>query len=206
MQFCEYIVQDILSPLFHQKKIPLYKPQNVVGEEVFAEIISVLKSGWLTSGPETEKFETIFSNYIGCKYGVATNSCTSALYLALDALQPKKGDQVVVPVLTFVATANVVKWVGAEPIFCDVAEDGEIDTEKLEDLLETNDKKEYRLWIEFMILADGKSQFAKIINTDIELKDAEECIREKIQNWRFTPGESKYRVRKLFDSRHKYLD
>jgi perosamine synthetase len=122
------------------EKIPLFKPQNVLGEEVVAEIIHVLKSGWLTIGPKTEKFETVFSNYIGCKYGVATNSCTSALYLALDALHLKKDDQVVVPVLTFVATANVVRWVNAEPIFCDVSDDGEMDALKLAQLLETNDK------------------------------------------------------------------
>lgn len=121
-------------------KIPLYKPQNVVGEEVLNEIRNVLESGWLTMGPKTEEFERLFANYVGCKYGLATSSCTSALYLALDALHLKKGDQVVVPVMTFVATANVVRWVGAEPVFCDVAEDGEIDTAKLEKLLETNDK------------------------------------------------------------------
>jgi dTDP-4-amino-4,6-dideoxygalactose transaminase len=122
------------------KKIPLYKPQNVVGKEVLSEIRSVLKSGWLTMGPKTKQFEKAFSGYIGCKYGVATSSCTSALYLALDALHLGKGDKVVVPVLTFVSTANVVRWIDAEPVFCDVAEDGEIDTLKLETLLEKNDK------------------------------------------------------------------
>jgi len=122
------------------EKTPLYKPQNVVGEEVLDAIRSVLKSGWLTMGPRTEEFERVFASYIGCKYGVATNSCTSALYLALDALQLARGAQVVVPVMTFVATANVVKWIGAEPIFCDVAEDGEIDTAQLDVLLESNDK------------------------------------------------------------------
>jgi dTDP-4-amino-4,6-dideoxygalactose transaminase len=122
------------------EKIPLYKPQNVVGEEVLDEIRKVLESGWLTMGSKTEEFERIFADYIGCKYGVANHSCTSALFLALDALGIKKGDQVVVPVMTFAATANVVRWVRAEPIFCDVAEDGEIDVAKLENLLETNDK------------------------------------------------------------------
>ena len=122
------------------EKIPLYKPQNVVGEEVLDEIRKVLESGWLTMGPKTEEFERIFANYVGCKYGVANHSCTSALYLALEALGIKEGDQVVVPVLTFAATANVVKWIGAEPIFCDVAEDGVINIAKLENLLKTNDK------------------------------------------------------------------
>jgi len=121
-------------------KIPLYKPQNSVGDEVLAEVRKVLKSGWLTMGPETEKFEKAFAKYVGCEYAVSTSNCTSALYLALDALHLKKKEHVVVPILTFVATANAVRWAGCEPTFCDVAEDGEIDPAKLEQLLETNNK------------------------------------------------------------------
>jgi perosamine synthetase len=121
-------------------EIPLYKPQNGFDNEVIAEVRKVLESGWLTMGPKTDKFERDFADYVGCKHAVAASNCTSALYLALDALHLKKKDQVVVPVLTFVATANAISWAGAEPIFCDVAEDGEIDPTKLEELLETNNK------------------------------------------------------------------
>jgi perosamine synthetase len=118
-------------------KIPLYKPQNTVGSEVLDAIQQVLASGWLTSGPKTIEFEKCFANYIGSSFGLATDSCTSALYLSLEALGIKKNCSVVVPVNTFVATANVVRMLGAEPIFCDAAIDGEIDTVKLESLLET---------------------------------------------------------------------
>src|SRR3989304_1357470 len=111
--------------------IPLYKPQNSLGNEEMDAVREVLESGWLTLGPKTVEFERIFAEYLGVKYGVATNSCTSALYLALDSLGIGKGDFVVVPVNTFHATANVVRWRGAEPVFCDVGEDGEIDPEKL---------------------------------------------------------------------------
>ena len=111
--------------------IPLYKPQNTIGAEVLDSIQEVLESGWLTMGPKTIKFEETFANYISCKYGVATDSCTSALYLALDGLGIKNGDSVVVPVNTFVATANVVRWLGAEVLFCDVGEDGELDASKV---------------------------------------------------------------------------
>ena len=120
--------------------IPLYKPQNTIGSEVLDSIQDVLESGWLTMGPKTIKFEEAFANYIARKYGVATDSCTSALYLALDGLGIKKGDSVVVPVNTFVATANVVRWLGAEVLFCDVGEDGELDPSKLAILLEENEK------------------------------------------------------------------
>jgi len=120
--------------------IPLYKPQNTIGPEVLDGIQEVLGSGWLTMGPKTIKFEEAFANYIESKFGVATDSCTSALYLALDGLGIKKGSSVVVPVNTFVATANVVRWLGAEVLFCDVGGDGELDVEKLATLLEEDDK------------------------------------------------------------------
>jgi perosamine synthetase len=120
--------------------IPLYKPQNTIGPEVLDGIREVLGSGWLTMGPKTIRFEEVFANYTECNYGVATDSCTSALYLALDGLGIKKGSEVVVPVNTFVATANVVRWLGAEVLFCDVGEDGELDAAKLAALLEEDDK------------------------------------------------------------------
>jgi dTDP-4-amino-4,6-dideoxygalactose transaminase len=118
--------------------IPLYKPQNTIGREVLDAIQQVLESGWLTLGPKTIEFENIFADYIGCKHGVATNSCTSALYLALDGLKIKAGSSVAIPVNTFVATANVVRLLGADVVFCDVAEDGEIDVSELETILKRN--------------------------------------------------------------------
>ncbi len=119
--------------------IPLHKAQNTLGSEEIDAIREVFKSGWLTLGPKTVEFERVFAHYVESKYGVATNSCTSALYLALDGLGIEKGDSVVVPVNTFVATASAVRWFGAEPIFCDVGEDGEIDATKLACILETNE-------------------------------------------------------------------
>jgi perosamine synthetase len=124
------------------ERIPLHKPQNTVGSEVLEAIREVLESGWLTQGPKTVEFEKVFADYVGSKYGIATSSCTSALYLALDGLGIKKGASVVVPVNTFVATANVVRWYGAEPVFCDVDAEGEIDVAKLAALLETYDSIE----------------------------------------------------------------
>jgi perosamine synthetase len=121
-------------------QIPLYKPQNTIGAEVLDSIREVLESGWLTMGPKTIKFEEAFANYVECKYGAATDSCTSALYLSLDGLGIKTGCSVVVPVNTFVATANVVRWFGAEVLFCDVGDDGELDAAKLAALLEADPK------------------------------------------------------------------
>lgn len=61
-------------------KVPLFKSQNTVGAEVLEPIREVLESGWLTNGPKTIEFERRFANYIGSKHGIATSSCTSALY------------------------------------------------------------------------------------------------------------------------------
>lgn len=123
-------------------KIPLFRPQDAFRErelqEILDEIKNVMESGWLTMGPETEKFEEAFARYTGCKYAVATDNCSSALYLALDSMHMKKKSRVVVPIMTFAATANAVRWVGAEPVFCDVADDGEIDPNELERTLETD--------------------------------------------------------------------
>jgi perosamine synthetase len=119
--------------------IPFCKAQNILGDEEIDAIREVFESGWLTLGPKTAEFERVFADFVGDKYGVATSSCTSALYLALDGLGLKKGDSVVVPVCTFVATANIIRWYGAEPIFCDVDEDGEIDPKELASILETNE-------------------------------------------------------------------
>lgn len=82
--------------------------------------IKVLKSGMLVQGKEVEGFEKNFSKYIGVKYAIAVSSGTAALHLALLVLGIKKGDEVIVPAFSFVATANVVELVGAKPVFVDI--------------------------------------------------------------------------------------
>lgn len=102
--------------------IPLTRA-NISQKEVDA-VIKVLKSGWLTMGPETEKFEEEFAKYVGAKYAVAVNSATSALFLALQALGIKKGDEVIVPSFTFASSVNVIVHSGATPVFADIKMDG----------------------------------------------------------------------------------
>jgi dTDP-4-amino-4,6-dideoxygalactose transaminase len=80
----------------------------------------VLKSGWVSMGPETEHFESDFATYTGAKCAVAVSSCTAALHLSLLALDIRPGDEVIVPSLSFVATANAVLYVGATPVFGDI--------------------------------------------------------------------------------------
>jgi len=88
-------------------------------EEIKDRIGEVLRSGWLTAGPVTQQFEEEFARFIGAKYAIALNSCTAALHATLLALGLRKGDEVIVPSNTFVATANAALYVGAKPVFAD---------------------------------------------------------------------------------------
>src|SRR4029077_17099844 len=98
-------------------KIPFYKPS--IGEEEINEVVETLKGGWLTTGPRTKKFETEFAEYTRHRQAIAVNSCTAALHLALEAIGLKAGQGVVVPTMTFAATAEVVRYFNARPILAD---------------------------------------------------------------------------------------
>ena len=97
-----------------------------------------LDKGWVSSvGSYVNQFEEVVAAYVGCKYGIAVVNGTAALHLSLIACEVKSGDEVIVPSLTFVATANVVKYCGAEPIFIDCDNDTLcLDVEKLKLFLE----------------------------------------------------------------------
>ena len=103
-----------------------------IGEEEIAEVVDSLRSGWLTTGPKVRRFEEDFAKYTGARCAVAVNSCTAALHVALAALGIGPGDEVIVPTMTFCATANVVVHLGATPILVDVGEDYHISVEAIE--------------------------------------------------------------------------
>lgn len=88
-----------------------------------AKVLEVLDSGRYIKGPNVEKFENAFAEYCGAKYGVSANSGTSAIFMALKALGIRKGDEVIVPSHTFVASATPILMVGARPVFVDIGED-----------------------------------------------------------------------------------
>ena len=98
--------------------IPVFRPYMDENEK--REILRVLESRWWGLGPETEKFEGEFLDYLKAYYGVATNSGTAALHMALQNLNLSKDDEVIVPSFTFVSTAHAVKYVGATPVFADI--------------------------------------------------------------------------------------
>ena len=108
---------------------------HTTDEEINAAI-EAIKSGWLTMGPKTVEFENRFKEYIGSTEAVSMNSATAALHLALKAIGLQRGDEVIVPTNTFVATAEVVTYFDAIPVLCDIEEDTHnIDVSKIENLI-----------------------------------------------------------------------
>ncbi len=97
--------------------LPFHKAS--IGEKEISEAVDSLRSGWITTGPKTKKFEEEFTRRVGAKYGAAVNSCTAAMHLALAAIGIKEGDEVIVPVMTFTATAEVITYFKAVPVFID---------------------------------------------------------------------------------------
>jgi dTDP-4-amino-4,6-dideoxygalactose transaminase len=111
--------------------IPFHKP--AIGEEEIRSVVETLRSGWLTTGPKVKIFEAEFANYIGSSHAVAVNSGTAALHLALEAVGIKSGDEVIVPTMTFTATAEVVLYLGARPVLVDCrTDDLNIDVDRIE--------------------------------------------------------------------------
>ncbi len=90
-------------------------------ESETAAVLEVLDSKWLSMGPKTKEFETCFGQYADVPHALATSNCTTALHLALIGLGIGRGDEVIVPSLTFAATANAVLYTGAKPVFADIS-------------------------------------------------------------------------------------
>jgi dTDP-4-amino-4,6-dideoxygalactose transaminase len=87
------------------------------------EVVAALRSGWITTGPRAKDFEKRFAAHVGAEHAVAMNSCTAALHLALEAIGLTRGDEVILPTLTFAATAEVVRYFDAKPVLVDVLRD-----------------------------------------------------------------------------------
>lgn len=98
--------------------IPITKV--LFGDEELRAIQRPLESGWVVQGPFVAEFEQKFEQFTGAAFAAATTSCTTALHIAVAALGLKPGDEVIVPAFTWVSTANVVEYMGARPVFCDI--------------------------------------------------------------------------------------
>ncbi len=122
--------------------IPFHKAS--LGREEVAEATAAIESGWITMGPKTLDFETRFRDYLAARAGlksdalhaVSLNSATAALHLALKAVGLRRGEEVILPTTTFIATAEVVTYFGAVPVLCDVEPDTHnMDVSRLERLI-----------------------------------------------------------------------
>lgn len=105
-------------PLSASAAIPLTRP--TIGPAELEAVAEVLASGWLTQGERVAAFERAVADYCGARHAVATSSCTAALHIALVALGVGPGDEVILPSMTFIATANAVRYCGATPVFAEI--------------------------------------------------------------------------------------
>src|SRR5437899_10620267 len=100
------------------QRIPFCRVQCLGNEEAYVR--EVLESDWLTTAGKTQLFEERFAETVQAQFALAVNSCTAALHLGLEALGVGPGDKVLVPTMTFTASAEVVRYLGADPVFLDV--------------------------------------------------------------------------------------
>ncbi len=121
-----------------------YGRQHITEEDI-AAVIEALQSDYLTQGPKIAEFEENFANYIGCKYAVAVSNGTAALHLCAMALNVKPGDKVITTPITFVASANCVRYCGGEVVFADIdPETYLLDIHSVKKMLESVPKGTYR--------------------------------------------------------------
>jgi len=108
----------------------------LLGEEEALAAAEAVRSGWVAQGPRVREFEEAFAASVGAQHGVAVSSCTTGLHLAVHVLGIGPGDEVVVPSLSFIATANAVRYTGATPVFADVeVETGNLSASTVEPVL-----------------------------------------------------------------------
>lgn len=152
--------------------IPVAKPFLTSDEAKAAS--SVVLSGWVTQGPKVEEFEKKFAKYVGAKYAVAVSSCTTALHLSMIAAGVKPGDEVICPSLSFIATANSIRYVGALPVFADCNKSYNIDAKSAEKLI--NKKTKAILIVHQMGFPADISAFQKICKKyNLELIEDAAC-------------------------------
>jgi perosamine synthetase len=110
-----------IEPSSQRNDTPDFLPFSIpwIGDEEIEAVIECLRSGWITTGPRVRQFESEFADFVGARHAIALNSCTAALHLALEALDIRPGEHVIVPTMTFAATAEVVRYLNAKPVLLD---------------------------------------------------------------------------------------
>ena len=139
-------------------------------------VSEVLASGWLTTASKTHELENKFKEMTGAGHAIAVNSCTSALHLAVEAIGIGRKDKVIVPTLTFTASAEVIRYMGADPLFVDVdAETLTITPEILEKALALNPE------VKAVVIVHYAGQAAQMLSTDEQLGILDICKKYKVK-------------------------
>lgn len=152
-------------------KIPITKP--TFGNTEREHLLKPLKSGWVAQGPFVSQFEKLFVDFSGVRFAIAVSNCTTALHLALEVLGITRGDKVIVPSFTYVASANSVECAGAEVVFCDIdLATFNIDIEQVAEILKKDRRKRIKAIMPvnlFGLCADLPkiTQLAKIHNLGV---------------------------------------
>ncbi len=119
------------SPHPITRQVPFHRP--AIGPDEEREVLEALRSGWITTGPKAKRFERDFGAYVGARNALAVAHCTGALHLALFAIGIQPGDEIITTPFTFTATAEVMGYLGARPVFADIDRDTfNIDPAKIE--------------------------------------------------------------------------
>ena len=120
-------------------KVPIAKP--IIGDEEIENVVEVLKSGMIAQGPKVAEFEEKFAEWVGADYGIAVNSGTAALHVALLSCGIGEGDEVITTPFTFIASGNSIVYTGAKPVFADIdLKTYTIDPNSIEELITENTK------------------------------------------------------------------
>jgi len=134
-----YESKEILQTLLWRNRVNIPITKTIFGEEEAAAIVKPLETGWVVQGPNVAKFQEMFAAFTGSRHAHATTSCTTALHLGLEAMGIGRGDKVIVPSFTYIASANAVEYTGAEVVFCDIdLRTFNIDETQLEGLIEND--------------------------------------------------------------------
>ncbi len=170
-------------------KITLCEPD--IGQEEIEAVTRILKSKWLTMGEITQKFEKAFAEKIGAKYAFAVTNCTAALHIANVVLGIKSGDEVICPALTFVATANAIRYTGATVVFVDSISEKDLTINPRDIEAKITDKTKAIIVVHyagFPCHMDKILEIAKKYN----LKVIEDCAHAPLAWWRFKDGTRKF--------------
>jgi dTDP-4-amino-4,6-dideoxygalactose transaminase len=122
----------------------------LIGDDEISEVVDTLKSGWLTTGPKSARFEKDFANFVSASNALSVNSATSGLHLALEAIGIGEGDVVITTPYTFTATAEVIRYLGADPLLVDIdPKTFNINPKLIREAIEKNDKVKAILPVHF---------------------------------------------------------